>query len=181
MGSSLPIWPTSFSSSLFPLQFSPLSQSCPTLWDPMDWSMPGFLVHHQLLKLAQTHVLQVNDTIQTSHPVIPFSSFLQSFPASGCFLMSQFFASAGQSIGASASASVLPMNIQDWSPLRLTGLISLPSKGLSRVFSNSTVQKHQFFGTQLSLWSNSHIRTWLLANHRFYWTDLCWQNSVSAF
>ena len=97
-----------------------------------------------------------------SSSVIPFSSWLQSFPASGSFPMSQFFASCGQSIGASASASVLPMNIQGWFPLGLTGLISLLSKGLSRVFSNTTVQKHQFFCTQLSLWSKSHIHTWLL-------------------
>jgi len=76
--------------------------------------------------------------------------------------MSQFFISGGQSIGASPSASVLPMNIQDWFPLQLTGLISLQSKGLSKVFSNITVQKHQFFGAQLSLWSTSHIHTWLL-------------------
>ena len=86
-----------------------------------------------------------------SSSVIPFSSCLQSFPASGSFSMSQFFASGGQSIGVSASASVLQMNIQDWFPLGLTGLISLLSKGLSRVFSNTRVQKHQFFGTQLSL------------------------------
>ena len=84
----------------------------------------------------------------------------QSFPASGSFLRSQFFSSGGQNIRASASASVLPVNIQDWFPLGLTGLISLLSKGLSRVF-NTTVQKHQFFGTQYSLWSNSHIHTWL--------------------
>ena len=94
--------------------------------------------------------------------VIPFSSHLQSFPASGSFQMSQFFASDGQSIGVSTSASVLPMNIQDQFPLGLTGLISLQSKGLSRFFSNITVQKHQFFSAQLSLESNSHIRTWLL-------------------
>ena len=104
---------------------------------------------------------------QWCHPtilssVIPCTSCLQSFPASGSFPMGQFFASSGQSIGVSASASVLPMNIQDWFPLRLTGLISVQSKGLSRVFSNTTVQKHQFFGTQLSLESNSHIQTWLL-------------------
>ena len=86
-----------------------------------------------------------------SSSVIPFSSCLQSFSASGSFQMSQFFTSGGQSIGASASASVLPMNIQDWFPLGWTGWISLQSKGLSRVFSNTTVQKHQFFGTQLSL------------------------------
>ena len=87
----------------------------------------------------------------------PFSSCLQSFPASGSFPLSQFFASCGQSIGASASASVLPVNTQDRFPLGWTGWISLQSKGLSRVFSNTTVQRHQFFSAQLSLWSNSHI------------------------
>ena len=95
-----------------------------------------------------------------SSSVIPFSSCLQSFPASGSFPMSQFFASGGQSIGASASASVLPMNIQDGFPLGWTGWISLQSIRLSRVFSNTTVQKHQFFSAQLSLESNSHIHTW---------------------
>ena len=99
--------------------------------------------------------------------VIPFSSGLQSFPASGSFPMSRFFASGGQSIGASASASVLPMNIQDWFPLGWTGWTSLLSKGLSRVFSNITVQKYQFFSAQFSLWSNSHMTTWLLGNHSF--------------
>ena len=94
-----------------------------------------------------------------SSSVVPFSSCLQFFPASGSFLMSQFFASGGQSIGISASASVLPMNIQDWFPLGLTGWISLQTKGLSRVFFNTTVQKHQFFGAQTTLWSNSHIHT----------------------
>ena len=92
----------------------------------------------------------------------PFSSRPQSFPASGSFPMNQLFASGGQSIGTSALASVLPMNIQGWFPLGLCGLISLQSKGLSRVFSNTIVQKHQFFGAQPSLWSNSHIHTWLL-------------------
>ena len=95
-----------------------------------------------------------------SSSVIPFSSSLQSFPASGSFPISQFFTSSGQSIGASASVSVLPVNIQDWFPLGLTGWIS--SKGLSRVFCNITVQNHQFFGTQLSSQSNSHIHTWPL-------------------
>ena len=90
-----------------------------------------------------------------SSSVIPFSSCLQSFPASGSFQMSQFFASDDQSIGASASTSVLPMNIQDWFPLGWTGLSSLPSRGLSRVFSSTTIQKHQFFGAQPSLWSNT--------------------------
>ena len=97
-----------------------------------------------------------------SSSVITFSSCLQLFPALGSFPMSQFFASAGQSIGVSASASVLPMNIQDWFPLGWTGLISLQSKGFSRVFSSTTVQKHQFFGPQFFLESKSHIHTWLL-------------------
>jgi len=97
-----------------------------------------------------------------SSSVIPFSSHVQSFPVSGSFQMSQLFSSGGQNIGVSDSTSVLPMNIQDWFPLGWTGWISLHSKGLSRVFSNTTVQKHQFFGTQLSLYSNSHIHTWLL-------------------
>ena len=90
-----------------------------------------------------------------SSSVIPFSSHLQPFPASGSFLMRQLFASSSQSIGASASASVLPMNNQDWFPLELTGWISLQSMGLSRIFSNTTVQKDQFFGAQFSLWRNS--------------------------
>ena len=97
-----------------------------------------------------------------SSSVVPFSSHLQSFPASGSFPMSQFFTSVGQSIGTSASASVLPMNIQDWFPSGWTSWISLLFKGLSRVFSNTTVQKHQFFSAQLSLESNSHFHTWLL-------------------
>ena len=104
---------------------------------------------------------------QWCHPtissfIVPFSSCPQSFPASGSFQMSWLFASGGQSIGVSASTSVLPMNTQDWSPLGWTGWISLQSKGLSRVFSNTTVQKHQFFCAQLSLYSNSHIHTWPL-------------------
>ena len=100
-----------------------------------------------------------------SSSVVPFSSCLQSFPASGSFQMGQLFTLSGQSIGVSALASVLPMNIQDWSPLGWTGWISLQSKGLSRVFSNNKVQKHQFFCAQLSLYSNSHIHAWLLENH----------------
>ena len=146
---------------LHPIQFSSVTQSCLTLCDPMDCSLPVFPGHHQLLELAQTNVHQVGDAIQPSS-VIPFSSHLLSFPASGSFPMSQFFESGDQSIGASASASVLPMNIQDWFPLGLTGWIFLQSKGLSRVFSNTTLQKHQFFSAQLSLWSNSPILTWLL-------------------
>ena len=98
----------------------------------------------------------------TSSSILPCSSCPQSFPASGSFQMSHFFASGGQSIIVSASTSIFPMDTQDWSPLGWTGWISLQSKGLSRVFSNTTVQKHQFFGPQLSLQSNSHIRTWPL-------------------
>ena len=97
-----------------------------------------------------------------SSSVVPFSSQLQSFPASGSFQMSQLFTSGGQSITVSASPSVLPMNIQELFPLGWTGWIALQSKGLSRVFSNTTVQKHQFFSTQLSLQPNSHIHKWLL-------------------
>ena len=143
------------------VQFSSFTQLCLTL-RPMDCSMPGFPVHHQHLELAQTHVHWVGDAIQPPHPVIHFSSCLQSFPASGSLLMSQLFVSGGQSIRASSSASVLPMNIQSWSPLGLTGLISMLFKGLSSVFSNTTVQKYLFFGAQPSLQSNSHIHTWLL-------------------
>ena len=97
-----------------------------------------------------------------SSSVVPFSSCPQSLPASGSFPMRQLFAWGGQSIGVSALASLLPMNTQDWSPLGWTGWISLQSKGLSRVFSNTTVQKHQFFSAQLSSQSNSHIHTWPL-------------------
>ena len=97
-----------------------------------------------------------------SSSVVPFSSCPQSLPTSESFPMSQLFTSGGQSIGVSALASILPKKTQDWSPLEWTGWISLQSKGLSRVFSNTTVQKHQFFGTQLSSQSNSHIHTWPL-------------------
>ena len=129
-------------------QFGSVTQLCPTLCDPVDCSTPGFPVHHQLLEPTQTHVHHVGDAIQPSHPLsIPFSSCFQSFPASGSFPMSWFFASVGHRFGVSASALVLPVNIQDWFPLGLTGWIFLQSKGLSRVFSNTTVQKHQFFNT----------------------------------
>ena len=138
-----------------------MAQLCLTLWDPMDCSTPGFPVLHHLLGFAQTHVLWVGNPIQISSSVIPFSSCLQSFPASGSFPMSWFFALDGQSIGASASA-FLPKNIQGWFPLGLTGLISLQSKALSRVFSNTRVGKHQFFSIQPSLLPKSHIRARLL-------------------
>ena len=134
----------------YSVQFSSVAQSCLTLCNPMDCSMPGHPVHDQLLEFTQIRVRWVSDAIQPSHPVIPFSC-LQSFPASGSFQMNYFFISGGQSIGVSASTSVLPMNAQDWFPLGWTGWISLQSKGLSRFFYNTTVQKHQFFSAQLSL------------------------------
>ena len=142
---------------------SSVSPLCPTLCDPMNRSMPGFHVHHQLPRVH----LDSCPSSQWCHPtisssVIPFSSCPQSLPASGSFPMSQLFAWGGQSIGASASASVLPMNTQDWSPLGWTSWISLRSKGLSRGFSDTKVQKHQFFSTQLSSQSNSHIHRWPL-------------------
>ena len=131
--------------------FSSVAQSCPILCDPMNLSMPGLPVHHQLLEFTQTHVHWIGDAVQPSHPVIPFSSCPQSFPASGSFQMSQLFASGSQSIWVSVSVSVLPMNTQGWTPLTWTHWIFLKSKGLSRVFSNTTVQKHQFLAAQLSL------------------------------
>ena len=143
-------------------QFSSVAQLCLTLCNPMNRSTPGFPVHHQLPEFTHSHVHRVSDAIQPSHPLsspsppAPNPSQHQSFP------MSQLFTWGGQSTGVSASASVLQMNTQEWSPLGWTGWISLQSKGLSRVFSNTTVQKHQFFGTQLSLLSNSHIHTWPL-------------------
>ena len=126
---------------------------------------------------------------QWCHPTISFSvvsSCPQSFSASGSFPMSQFFALGDQSIGASASASVLPMrkdliSIQGWIFLGLTGLISLLSKRLSRVFSSITVWKHQFFAVQPSLWSNSHIHTWLLGKPKLWLYRPLWANDVSVF
>ena len=135
---------------------------CLTLCNPMNCSTPSSSVLCYFLVFAQIHVHWVSDAIQPSRPVVPFSSCLQSLPASGSFPVTQLFPSGGQSIRASASASVLLMNIQGWFPLGMTRWISLLSKGLSRVLSSTTTQKHQFYGTQLSLWSNSHIRTWLL-------------------
>ena len=135
-----------------------VAKLCPTLYDPMDCSTPGLPVLHHLSEFAGTHVHW--PTILSS--VVSLSFCLQYFPVSGSFPMSGLFASGGQSTGASASASVLPMNIQDWFPLGLTSSITLLSKGLSRVFSSTTVQRHQFFSAQPSLRSNFHIHTWLL-------------------
>ena len=146
------------------VQFSSVAQSCPTLCDPMNCNTPGLPIHHQLPEFIQTH-----DVSRWCHPaisssVIPFSSCRQSLPASGSFPMSQLYAWGGQSIGVSTLASVLPKNTQDWSPLGWTGWIPLQSKGLSRVFSNTTVQNHQFFGAPPSSQSNSHI-------HKNHWKN----------
>ena len=149
---------------LYGVQFSSVTQSCPTLWDPTDCSMlrppcpspiPG--AYSNSCPLSRW----CHPTISSS--VVSFSSCLQSFPASRSFPMSHFFSSGGQGIGASASASILPMNIQVWFPLRLTGLISLQSRELSGVSSSTTVRRHQFsLGAPPSLWSNSNIHTWPL-------------------
>ena len=150
-------------------QFSSVAQSCPTLCNPMDCSPPGFpvLIHPEF---AQTNVYWVY--MPSNHliycPLLLLLPWVFSFPASGSFPMNWLFASGGQSFGASASAEVLPMNIQGWFPLGLIGLISLQSKGLSRVFSSTTIQKHQFFSSQPSLWYSSHIHTWLLAKPKFW-------------
>ena len=136
-----------------------VAKSCLTLCDPMDCSMPSSSDLYYLLEFVQIHIHWIGDAIYPSHSMPPSFAF---FPALGSFPVSWLFTSGGQSIGASASASVLPGNIQSWFPLGLTGLMSLLSKGLSRVFSSTTVWKHQFFGTQPSLWSNPHIFTWLL-------------------
>ena len=144
------------------IQFSSVAQSYPTLCNPMDWSTQGFPVHHQLLELAQTHVHKVSDAIQASHPLsFPFPPAFNLSQHQGLFQwvssLHQFFAkcwSFGFNISPSNEYSGLI-------PLGLTGLI-LQSKGLSRLFSNTTVKKHQFFGTHLSLWSNTHIHVWLL-------------------
>ena len=127
-----------------------VTQLCPTLCDPMNHGMPGLPVHHQLPELTPTHVHRVGDAIQPSYPLSSPSPPTFNLSQHQSFPTSQFFASGDQSIGVSASASVLSMNTQGWSPSEWTGWISLQTKGLSRVFSNTTVQKYQFFGTRLS-------------------------------
>ena len=132
------------------------------LCDRMECSTPGFPVLHYLLECAETHVHWIRDAIQPCHPLSPPSPLGLSLSQYQGLFQSWLFGSGGQSIVASASAPVLPMNIQGWFSLGLTGLISFLSRKLSRVFSSTTVQKHQFFGPELSLWSNTHIHTWLL-------------------
>ena len=141
-----------------------VAQLCLILCDPMDCSTRGFPAHHHIPEFSQIHVNWVSGAIQLSYPLSSPCppSCPQSFPASGFFPMSWFFLSGGKSIEVSASASVLPMIIQDSFPLGWSGLISLQSKGVSRVFPNTTVQKYEFFSAQPSLWPNSHSHTWLL-------------------
>ena len=154
------------------LSFSSVQFSLSVVSNSLQWHK---LQHARLPCPSPTPEACSNSSplIRWDHPtisssVVPFSTCLQSFPASGSFPISQFFASGGHSIGASASATVLTMNIQEWFPLGLTHLISLQSEGLSKVFSNTTVQKHQFFSAKLSLWSISHIHTWLLEQPQLY-------------
>ena len=153
-----------------------IAKLCLTLYDPMDCSSPGFPVLHCLPEFAQSHVHCVDDAIQPSHPLLVPSPAL-TLSQLRVFPMSLLFTSGGQSTGVSASPTVLPMNIQGWFPLGLTGLISFLSKRLSRVFSSATIQKHQFFGTQLPL-SISYIHTWLLKNQSFDYMDLCQQSDL---
>ena len=158
-----------------------VTQSCPTLCNPMDCSMPGFPVFCYLPELTQTHVHWVGDPIQPSHPsVVPFS-FSQSFPSSGSFPVSWLFVSGGQSIGASVAASVLPVNIQDWFPLGLTGLISC-SPGNSQESSPAPQFKSINSLTLSFLYSPTltYIHDYW-KNHSFDQMDLCQKNNVSAF
>ena len=149
-----------------------------TLWTAACQASLSITNSQSLLKL-----MSIESVMPSNHFILCYRLLLslQSLPASGFFPMSYFFTSGGQSIGVSASASVLPMNIQDWFPLGWTGWISLQSKGLSRVFSNTTVQRHQFFGTQLSLWSTSPIHTWLLEKTQLWLYGPFFGKVMSAF
>ena len=146
--------------SCLTLQFSSVAQSCLTLCDPQHTRPPCLSPTPGVYPNPCSLSRWCHPAISSS--IVPFSSCPQPLPASGCCPVSQLFTWGGQSIGVSALASFLPKNTQDWSPLAWTGWISLQSKGLSRVFSNTTVQKHQFFSAQLSSQSNSHIHTWPL-------------------
>ena len=164
------------------VQFSSVDQMCLTLCDPRNCSTPGFPVHYQHLEHTQIHVHWVSDTIQRSHPLLsPSSPTFNLSQNQGLFKLSQFFTSGSQSTGLSASASVLPMNIQYWFPLGWTGWIFLLSKRFSRVFSNITFQKHQFFGGQFSSSPTLTSIHNYWKNQSFDWMDLCWQRNVSAF
>ena len=150
-----------------PVRVSSVAQLCPTLCDPMNYSTPGLPVHHQLPDFTQTHVHWVGDAIQPSYPLSsPSSPALNLSQHQSLFQWVSSSHQVAKVLGVSASTSVLPMNTQDWSPLGWTGWISLQSKGLSRAFSNTTVQKHQFFGAQVDFFIvkslKFHIHTWLL-------------------
>ena len=179
-GSSCTLWTRRLSPVCGSCSCCSVAQSCLTLCERMDCSTPGSPPSLSPGVCSTSCPLSwwCHPTISSS--VIPFSSCLQSFPASGSFPVSQLFTSGGQNIGVSAWASVLPLNIQDWSPLGLTGLLSLQSKEHLRVFSN-TIQKHQFISAQTSLWSSSHICTWLLEKPLLWQSDLYWQSDISAF
>ena len=151
-----------FSTYIEMIQFSSVAQSSSTLCDPMNHCKPGLPVPHQLPESTQTHVHWVGDAIQPSHPLLSPSPALNLSQHQGLFQWVSSSHQVTKSVGVSASTSVLPVNTQNWSPVGWTGWISLQSKGLSRVFSNTTVQTHQFFGSQLSLQSNPHIHTWPL-------------------
>ena len=144
------------------VQFPSVVQSCPTLCDPMNRSMPGLPVHHQLLEFTQTQVHTVGDAIQPFHPLLSPSPPAPNLSQDQVFSNGSILRMSWPKYWSFSFSISLPMNTQDWSPLAWTGWISLQSKGLSRVFSNTTVQKHQFFGAQLSSLSNSHIHTWPL-------------------
>ena len=136
---------------------------------------------HHLLEFAQTHIHWVIDAIQPSYPLLPPFLLPSVSPSIRVFSSELAFCIRWPKYWSFSLASVLPMNIQDWFSLRLTGLISLLSKGFSRVFSNTTIRNHQFFSVQPSLWSNSNIHTWLQENHSFAYIDLCRQSGISAF
>ena len=178
---------TSFNHLIFFLQFifaylrfvTTLLFSCSVMPDSLPPHGPhagpslAFTISWILLKLMSIEWVMPSNHLVLCRPLYPLLVLPSTFPASGSFPVSRLFASGGQSIGVSASASVLPMNIQGWYPLGLTGLISLLSKGLSKVFSSTTVWKRQFFRAQAFLWSNSHIHTWLLEKPCFDCMDLC--------
>ena len=165
-----------------------VASSCPTLYDPRDCSMPGFpvfTVSRSLLKHMSIDSLMPSSYLFLCHPLLLLPSVFpnESFP------MSRLFTPGGQRIGPSVSTSVLPMNIQGWFPLGLTGLISLLSKGLLRVFFITTVEKHQLFPQVKSISSSTSAffmvqlshPSWLLENHSFDYMDLCWWSDMSAF
>ena len=156
-------WGNTGNNDRFYFQFSSVAQLCPTLCDPMNCSTPGLPVHHQLPEFTKTHVHWVGEAIQPSHPLwSPSSPALNLFQHQDLFKWISSLHQVAKVLEFSASTLVLPMNTQDWSPLGWTGWITLQSKGLSRVLSNTTVQKHQFFSAQLSLLlkSHSHLAGW---------------------